>query len=277
MKINFYLFCVSSFPFLFIQNSFGETTNPKSGFYITGKVGASVLQQKQQKYLERYQNYNYDTDTIYYQNNYGYLGGTHTNARLGGGIAVGYNFDNHFNIPIRAEIDVMARMSDSSNYLRDRQLLHYPWLEGKTDYENRINNKVQLNTFMVNTFYDFKNKSAFTPYIMAGVGLASLEHTSKPSVLYTDYDSANRITGYYKNNIKASHRTNNFAWNAGAGVRYKINNNFDLDISYRYLGAGKSSLTTWKQAPSVYFFRGYEKSKIKVVTQDIMLGLTYNF
>ncbi|WP_346771123.1 outer membrane protein [Commensalibacter nepenthis] len=235
------------------------------------------MQQKNQKYLERYQYYDYDTDSLSYQYNYGKSGGTHTNAKLGGGIAIGYNFDNHFKVPIRAEIDVMARMGDSSNYLRDCQSRHNYWLEGKTDYENRINNKVRLNTFMFNAFYDFKNKSAFTPYLMAGVGLASFKHTSIPNVSYIDYDSTNQITGYFKNSIKASRTTNNFAWNAGAGVRYKINKDFDLDFSYRYLGAGKSSLTTWKQAPSTYFYGSSEKSKIKVVTQDIMLGLTYNF
>lgn len=190
---------------------------------------------------------------------------------------MGYNFDNRFNVPVRAEIDVMARMGDSSNYLRDRRTYYYPSLGEKTDAENRINNKIQLNTFMLNGFYDFKNESAFTPYLMAGVGLASLKHTSQPTVSYTDYDTSNQITGYYKNGIKGSRTTNNFAWNAGAGVRYKINEDFDLDFSYKYLGAGKSSLTTWRQPASTYFLGEHEKSKIKVATQDIMLGLTYNF
>lgn len=251
--------------------------NKHSGFYITGKVGASVLQQKNQKYIERYQRYDYETETRFNQTYYGKSGGTHTNARLGGGIAVGYNFDNRFNVPVRAEIDVMARMGDSSNYLRERQSLRYSWLEGRSDYENKINNKVQLNTFMFNGFYDFKNESAFTPYLMAGVGLASFKHTSQPTISYTDYDTSNQMTGYYKNGIKGSRTTNNFAWNAGAGVRYKINEDFDLDFSYRYLGAGKSSLTTWRQPASTYYLGRHEKSKIKVVTQDIVLGVTYNF
>lgn len=190
---------------------------------------------------------------------------------------MGYNFDNSFNVPVRAEIDIMARMGNSSNYTRGRWNYYYPSVGEKIDVENKINNKVQLNTFMFNGFYDFKNESAFTPYLMAGVGLASFKHTSQSTHSYTDYNASNEISGYSKYGIRGSRTTNNFAWNAGAGVRYKINEDFDLDFSYRYLGAGKSSLTTWRQSASTYFLGEHEKSKIKVVTQDIMLGLTYNF
>ncbi|CAI3922194.1 Opacity protein LomR and related surface antigens (LomR) (PDB:1Q9F) [Commensalibacter communis] len=280
MKKYFYLFCASSLSFFCTQNGFAETTNPKSGFYITGKVGASILQQKKQSYNGRYQHYDYD----YYSNSYTLYngtynsrsGGTHTNTRLGGGISVGYNFDNYFKVPIRAEIDVMARMKDSSHYLSDRYSYHYDWMP-KINEDQHVDNKVQLNTFMFNAFYDFKNKSAFTPYLMAGVGLGSFRHTSILTDEITSYGSDDDMS-YNKFRMRKNSRTkNNFAWNAGVGVRYKINDSFDLDFSYRYLDAGKSSLTMWRGSASVYSNGGFEKSKTKVITQDIMLGLTYNF
>lgn len=277
MKNPLYIVCASSLSLFCAPDSFAENTNHKSGFYVTGKVGASVLQQKNRKYIEHYQDHDFDTGSTYYDTYYGKSGGTHTNPRLGGGIAVGYNFDTHFNVPVRAEIDVMARMKDSSNYLRNHEIRTYPSPGRKTDIEDRVNNKAQLNTFMFNGFYDFKNTSAFTPYLMGGVGLASFKHTAIPSYSYTDYNTMNEVSGYYKGSIKRSHTKNNFAWNAGAGVRYKINEDFNLDVSYRYLGAGKSSLTTFNRPESTYYYSRNEKSKIKVVTQDIMLGLTYNF
>lgn len=251
--------------------------NNHSGFYITGKVGASVLQEKNQRYIGRYEKYDYSNDSYYNSSYNSQSSGTHTNARLGGGIAIGYNFDNRFNVPVRAEIDVMARMRDSSNYFSDRQTYKYYWI-AKTTYDQHVDNKVQLNTFMFNAFYDFKNKSPFTPYLMAGAGLASFKHTSILSTSSTIYDTSDEAVDYRDvSRTRRSHTANNFAWNVGAGVKYKISENFDFDLSYRYLGAGKSSVTMWRGTPSPYYNGGYEKSKIKVISQDIMLGLTYNF
>lgn len=279
MKNPLYIVCASSLSLFCAPDSFAENTDHKSGFYVTGKVGASVLQQKNQKYLGRYQYYMSNTNTDSYDlYNYSYDGkanGTHSNARLGGGIAVGYNFDNYFHVPVRTEIDVMARMRDSSNYLSGRQTYNYSWMAKTTD-EQHVNNKVQLNTFMFNAFYDFKNKSAFTPYIMAGVGLGSFKHTSILNNSETIYDTSDEPINYSESKSRKSRTANNFAWNAGAGVRYKINEDFDLDFSYRYLDAGKSSMTTWSGSTAYYYIGGYEKSKTKVVSQDMMLGLTYN-
>lgn len=280
MKNPIYIVCASSLSLFCAPDSFAENTDHKSGFYITGKVGASVLQQKNQKYLRRYQTNLPNSDGSYDIYNYGYdskANGTHSNTRLGGGIAVGYNFDNYFHVPVRTEIDVMARMRDSSTYITGRQTYNYTYnsVTNKAVDEDSMNNKVQLNTFMLNAFYDFKNKSAFTPYIMGGVGLGSFKHTSILSSEETTYNPSDEVVNYTNARSRKSRTANNFAWNAGAGVRYKINKDFDLDFSYRYLDAGKSSMTTW--SGSTAYSSGYQKSQTKVVSQDMMLGLTYNF
>lgn len=279
MKNPLYIVCASSLSLFCAPDSFAENTDHKSGFYVTGKVGASVLQQKNQKYLQNYSVTYPDYDYTYQDHYYGKSGGTHSNARLGGGIAVGYNFDNHFNVPVRVEIDVMARMGDSSNYLRESGSYSLYRPQGATEYyEDKVNNKVQLNTFMLNGFYDFKNKSAFTPYLMGGVGLATMDQTAIRNVTDTIY-AANNVLDNSWARLKRTHTTNNVAWNAGAGVRYKIDKDFSLDFSYRYLDAGKSSFSTYNRAFSSPYYteRMHERTKARVVTQDIMLGLTYNF
>lgn len=64
---------------------------------------------------------------------------------------------------------------------------------------------------------------------------------------------------------------NNFAWSIGAGVRYDITPDIALDLSYRYLDAGKSSLS-YKDAEGDKY-----KSEADVKSHDIMFGVTYNF
>lgn len=53
-------------------------------------------------------------------------------------------------------------------------------------------------------------------------------------------------------------------------MNYAINDNWDMGLSYRYLDAGKTDITT-------AVGDGENTSKIKVKANDIMLGLTYRF
>lgn len=214
-------------------SSFARDNN-HSGFYITGKVGASVLQEKNQSFTERSLSI-YDSSNTTPYNDYSYSGKSHANARLGGGIAVGYNFDTKFNVPVRVDFDFNARMRSNSRYSYTPMPL----------YNDSTNNKVQLNSYMFNAYYDFKNNTRFTPYISAGIGLASINNKTSNHFIFTSSSSKT-----YLFQSKNSHTSNNFAWNAGAGVKYKINE--DFDFSYRYLGAGKSNVYLEKGIDNTY-------------------------
>ncbi|SJM95957.1 putative Twin-arginine translocation pathway signal [Crenothrix polyspora] len=61
--------------------------------------------------------------------------------------------------------------------------------------------------FLVNGYYDFKNHTAFTPFITAGIG------------------------GYHVSDYGIA-----FAYQAGVGVNYKYNDTFSFDLKYRYFG-----------------------------------------
>lgn len=65
---------------------------------------------------------------------------------------------------------------------------------------------------MANTYYDFKNTSLFTPYVMGGIGTASNHHES-----------------LFKKSTNTS-----FVWQVGTGVDAKVADNVKLGIGYRY-------------------------------------------
>lgn len=211
----------------------------KSGMYVTGKMGASIMQMEGQ------------FAPYFYQDNFKLEGNTHRTAVFGLGLALGYDFFENFNIPIRTELD-----------FTNREKADYSYSESSFFSTNTIKNQIELNTLMLNVYYDFKNESAFTPYLSAGLGYAYISqkssHINKTSV-------ATRTLWSY------SHASNNFAWSAGAGIKYTINKNFSFDLNYKYLDAGQGEVSHTNDA-------GVERNaKNKVKSQDIMLSATYHF
>lgn len=86
--------------------------------------------------------------------------------------------------------------------------------------------KVTAHTIMVNGMYDFKNKTAFTPYIGGGIGVAIWDAEAKRAgtKLYDD-------DGF------------DLAFSGLAGVSYDVNRNIALDLTtkYTYMDAAKGS------------------------------------
>ena len=114
--------------------------------------------------------------------------------------------------------------------------------------------KIKNYTLFVNGFYDFKNDSTFTPYVTAGVGYA---HNKAGSLV----DSSNTYAGK---------KNGSFAWNVGFGSKFNLNQNFDIDLAYRYADLGKVKLTdadTLNLAGKAVSHKAHE----------ITLGLIYNF
>lgn len=114
----------------------------------------------------------------------------------------------------------------------------------------QLSTKVQ--TVMPNGYYDFKNKSAFTPYVSLGLGNASIKTTA------------------HNDGFSKSKTDNDFAWSVGLGVAYTINPNFSVDLGYRYLDAGKASVNN-----SGTNFQ--ENIKAQISSNDVTLGLRYAF
>ncbi|WP_097296186.1 outer membrane protein, partial [Escherichia coli] len=125
----------------------------KSGFYLTGKAGASVVSLSHQRFLS-----GNEEETSKYK------GGDDHDTVFSGGIAAGYDFYPQFSIPVRTELEFYARGNADTKY----NLYKDDWSRGD------LKNEVSVNTLMLNAYYDFRNDSAFTPWVSAGIGYARI-------------------------------------------------------------------------------------------------------
>ncbi|MDR5609749.1 outer membrane beta-barrel protein [Arsenophonus sp.] len=224
----------------------------KSGMYVTGKMGASIQQMSGQFFPVKYiLEINGEEEEF----NKKIKGDNHRTAVFGAGLGLGYDFYEKFDIPIRTELEFISRSSADDSYSEDDIIFVFP---GKTFVKNQI----AVNTLIFNAYYDFKNSSDFTPYLSAGLGYAYISQKTFVDVMANGGDRQSLWT--------RSHATNNFAWSAGAGIKYTVNKDFSFDLSYKYLDAGQAEVYN-NLSDTEY------NSKTKVKTHDIMLSATYHF
>ena len=85
-------------------------------------------------------------------------------------------------------------------------------------------------SFLINGYYDFVNRSAFTPYISAGLGFAQVE--------FNDLNiSGSGFPG-------SSEDDTVFAYQIGIGVGYAVTEKVTIDVKYRYFGTEDSEYDT---------------------------------
>jgi opacity protein-like surface antigen len=104
---------------------------------------------------------------------------------------------------------------------------------------------------MVNVYYDFKNTTAFTPFIGVGVGMAKvyIKDLKIGALPIADDDDAV------------------FAYQGIAGVGYAINKVLTLDLAYKYTATADASFTDFTGVP----FEAEYKS------HNVMAGVRFNF
>ncbi|EEZ4510450.1 porin family protein, partial [Escherichia coli] len=101
----------------------------KTGFYVTGKAGASVMSLADQRFLS-----GDGEETSKYK------GGDGHDTVFSGGIAAGYDFYPQFSIPVRTELEFYARGNADTKY----NLYKDDWSRGD------LKNEVSVNTLMLN-------------------------------------------------------------------------------------------------------------------------------
>lgn len=217
--------------------------------YVSGKIGASIVQVSNQKWET--------SDNEFAKTN---LGNTNDSV-FGGNIAVGYDFSKTTTLPLRTELEFGMREKASTSH--NLESFNDPSVFSSSD---DVKTDITLNTVMLNTYYDFKNDTKFTPYVSVGLGMASIHHKMR-----YDYNqhivSANEFT---HEKYTKSKTTTNFAWSVGLGSQYRVNNHVSLDMGYRFLDAGKSEASYYADSQE-------NTSKVKVKSHDIMFGVTYRF
>ena len=120
------------------------------------------------------------------------------------GAAVGYDFGDY-----RIESELSYLVSDMD---KGTMRLTVPG-EGSESMSGAINGDVTSFTILFNGYYDFLKGSALRPYITAGIGYSFVDIEMDGA---SDDDSV-------------------FAYQAGAGITYEMNENITWDLKYRYL------------------------------------------
>lgn len=125
--------------------------------------------------------------------------------------SIGYGFNN--NIRVEGEIAYQKNDFDKANV----HVSHVPtWSRDLTGDTSSL-------ALLVNGYYDFSNKSAFTPFISGGLGYANVE--------LNDFNMAGL------NSQNTSDDDTVFVYQVGVGVGYAVNEKISLDAKYRYFAA----------------------------------------
>lgn len=167
-----------------------------------------------------------------------------------GGIALGYNFADQMNVPLRVELEYTLRgeakgsMSAWSNVINDET--------GEPLGKLTQSVKARSQTALVNAYYDINTGAALTPYVMAGMGISRTKLSS-------------RFAG---SDETRSDSDTNFAWTAGAGVAYAVSEQTTVDFTARYYDAGDVK---------AYSSDGESYAKASIRGTDLLVSIRYAF
>ena len=165
--------------------------------------------------------------------------GTLDDTTAGGALAVGYDFSDKFNVPVRAELEfgVFGALSKS-----------------ESAYDVSAEAEVGIKTLLANVYWDITEYNGFTPYIGAGLGVAWVKTELSGSV--------DALGGISFDDTKTV-----FAGQVGFGCSYAFTETFALDLGYRCLVVGDGE--------AEYF--GYKFESRDNIAHQVMLGLRVSF
>lgn len=169
-----------------------------------------------------------------------------------GEITAGVKIDN-----VRAELEVALRSASEDDYdVFDGDLVSSiaggmaGGLTGGVPAEIETSTKVRHNSYLANVWYDFElANSNWTPYIGAGVGFGVYRQKATVDIeidqlalkqFIDDNPMAGTVVGNTLKNIPLGERTvaddtlYRFEWQVGLGAAYNFNENWALDIGYRF-------------------------------------------
>ena len=133
---------------------------------------------------------------------------------------------------VRGELEVAIRSASEDDYeiFNDKLLNLVP-----TEIETSTS--VQHNSYMANFYYDFAiSGSKWTPYVGAGIGLGAYEQKATVEVDLPDqYKQAAQTMGIPVGEMTVADDTlTEFEWQVGLGATYNFNEDWALDIGYRF-------------------------------------------
>jgi opacity protein-like surface antigen len=176
------------------------------------------------------------------------------------GAGVGYQFNHWF------RADITGEYRGNSDFSGTDQIT-YPGGVGTDVYHATKSEWVAL----ANAYVDLGTWWCITPFVGAGVGAARVSIAN-----FTDQGIANNGGGALPGLALADNVAKwNLAWALHAGVAYKVNPNFTVELAYRYLNMGDGltgDLRTFDGTNNVYNPMTFKN----ITSQDLMLGVRWN-
>jgi opacity protein-like surface antigen len=175
-------------------------------------------------------------------------------------VGVGYRFNNWFRADVTGQYRGKANLHGSQSVRL-----------GPTDVEaNTYTGSKSEWVVMANAYVDLGTWWCITPFIGAGLGGAynQLSSFQDSGVRYTNGALSNSVT-YFDTNGKW-----NFAWAAHAGLAYKVNPGFTVELAYSYMNLGDASPGNFRAFDGS--ISGPTTIKVKSITSnDVKLGVRW--
>lgn len=156
--------------------------------------------------------------------------GNKTDNTFGGSIAIGYDFDKQFDVPVRAELEYAGFSRAEAKRTQINE-------DGDPE---KWKQTFGIQTLFVNAYWDIDTGTRLTPYLGAGLGLGIIKTKFKSS----GHDATDPSDSWSSDT--GSKNVTNFAWNLGAGLGYDFTDNWTLDLGYRFVGLGSVKTKTYK-------------------------------
>ncbi len=160
-----------------------------------------------------------------------------------GSIALGYKISDQF----RIEGEGLFQSNDM-----DKAVWSYTSSFFSDGGSYALKGERERIAFLLNGYFDFKNSTPFTPYITAGLGGYHMRLKYQNQSYENDLD---------------------FAWQAGAGVNYALNDQISFDLKYRYFGGSDAEI----QLPGNTISNSTRTQLFEVGDHQVMAGVRVGF
>lgn len=219
------------------------------GWYLRGYIGAS------NEYLKEITHPDFLT-----AQQFGLIDKGGFDAAPFGGGGIGYQWNNWFRVDATLEYRGFANFHALDRFFNPYQF------SGPTFNTNQYTASKSELVGLVNVFLDLGTWWCITPFIGAGAGFAQvkIDHFRDVNVIAAGGGWADTGT------------KTNFAWALQAGLAYKVNPNFAVELSYRYLNVGNAeSGTLLNLDPTVSPNTFAPMTFHQIQSHDIMLGVRW--
>jgi opacity protein-like surface antigen len=180
------------------------------------------------------------------------------------GVGVGYQFNSWLRADVTGEY--RSRVNFSGNDFAVINGLN--GVPGNSPLGDTYNGGVSSWVGLVNVYADLGTWWCVTPFIGAGVG-AAYNTTTGLSDMAT-FPANNLSTSLYQANGASK---TDLAWALHAGLAYKVNSNFTIELAYRYLDLGSAVTGGGSTFTGGTSARAFQFNNL--TSQDVRLGVRW--